>query len=124
MPTRKEPAATVTIGGREVPLLKAALIAQEADCLGVLPHQVGDVVIPQPAPAHVMIADLRLSIAAGAEIAAAADARGVHPVRVIQSIVRDYAKSLNKRIRKQETTRAPDATSAISGPPGGDDDDA
>ena len=53
---------TVTIGGREVSHLVAALIAQESDRLGILPGQVGDVVIPDPAPTHVMISGYSLSI--------------------------------------------------------------
>ena len=44
---------TVRIGGREVPIVVAALIAEEADRLGLLPSQVGDVVFPEPAPTQV-----------------------------------------------------------------------
>jgi hypothetical protein len=100
-----EPAPTVTIGGREVTQVVAALIAQEADRLGILPGQVGDVVLPTPEPTHVMISGLRLTIATSAAIAAFADANGLHPVRVIQDIVREHAEALDRKARTRETTR-------------------
>jgi hypothetical protein len=105
-----EPAPTVAIGGREVSIVMAALIAQEADRLGILPGLVGDVAIPDPAPTHVVLSGFRLSVATGAAIAAAADARGLHPVRVIQSIVQEQAEALARKARTRETTRPLEGT--------------
>ncbi len=101
---------TVWIGGREVPIVVAALIAEEADRLGLLPSQVGDVVIPVPAPSHVEISGLRLSIATAAALAEAADEKGVHPVRMVELVVREHAEDLNKRARTRETTRPLEGT--------------
>ena len=108
-----EPAPTVTIGGREVSHLVAALIAQEVDRLGILPREVGDVAIPSPEPTHVTISGLRLSIATGAAIAAVADQQGLHPVRVIQGIVREHAEALARKARTRETARPLEGTWAL-----------
>ncbi|HLL55335.1 MAG TPA: hypothetical protein VK447_17385 [Myxococcaceae bacterium] len=105
MEPSNEPASTVTIRGREVNPLVAALIAQEADRLCILPGLVGDVVLPAPAPTHVMISGFRLSIATSAAIAAFADANGLHPVRVIQDILREHTEALDRKARTRETTR-------------------
>jgi hypothetical protein len=109
----KEPVPTVTIGGREVSHLVAALIAQEADRLGILPGEVGDVVIPSPEPTHVMMSGLRLSIDTSAAIAAVADKQGLHPISVIQDIVREHAESLDRKARTRETTRPLEGTWAV-----------
>src|SRR5690242_5953189 len=103
MPTYKAPPATVRIGGREVSPLVAALIAQESDRLGILPGKVGDVVIPQPEPTHVMIAGFSLSIATSAFIAAMADAQGMHPKKLLEAIVTEHAQGLERRARARET---------------------
>ncbi len=96
-----EPAPTVTIGGREVGHLEGALIAQEADRLGVPPSAVGKVRIPRRAPRRVVLSGYRLTLATAATIAATADERGVPPVRVIESIAEEHVKALNrKRSRK------------------------
>lgn len=69
--------ATVVIGGREVPVLIAALIAQEASRLDIPPGQVGDVVIPEPTPDTVEIAGCcAVSIDVGAQLAARRMPRG------------------------------------------------
>ena len=96
-------AQTVPIGGHQVTVLVAALIAQEADRLGVLPNDVGDVAIPDPAPTHVTIAGYRLTIGTAAAIATAADEQGMHPKRVIESIVEERAEALDRRARTRET---------------------
>ncbi|HLL52016.1 MAG TPA: hypothetical protein VK447_00635 [Myxococcaceae bacterium] len=113
METPDEPAPTVTIGGREVSHLVAALIAQESDRLGILPGQVGDVMIPDPAPTHVMISGYSLSIETSAAIATFADANGLHPVRVIQDIVREHAEALDRKARTRETTCPLEGTWAV-----------
>ncbi|HLL52446.1 MAG TPA: hypothetical protein VK447_02810 [Myxococcaceae bacterium] len=101
MKTRDESAPTVTIGGREVDHLEAALIAQEADRLGVSPGAVGEVAIPRRAPRRVVLSGYRLTLATAAKIAAVAGAKGVPPVRVIEAIAEEYVESLNrKRTRK------------------------
>ncbi len=97
--------ATVTIGGREVPLLMAALMAQEADRLGVLPDQVRHVAVPDPVPTHVLISRLRQTIGPGAAIATASDAQAMLPVKVIESILRDYAEALGRKARARKTAR-------------------
>lgn len=71
----EEPLATVHIGGREVSLLVAALLAQQAEVIGILPAKVGDVVLPEPPPTHVVLAGLELSVLAAALIAVEADQR-------------------------------------------------
>jgi hypothetical protein len=105
--------ATVMIGGREVSLLMAALLAQEADRLGVLPGQVRQLAVPDPAPTHVLISGFRLSIGTGAAIAAASDAQAMLPVKVIESILREYAESLGRKARTRKTARALEGTWAV-----------
>ena len=95
---------TVQVGGRNVPILVAARIAEESDLRGILPSQVGDVVIPDPATTHVRLAGLQLRIETAAAIAAAAAKQGVHPIRVIASMVREQAESLERRARTRDTT--------------------
>lgn len=100
--------STVAIGGREVPLLTAALLAQEADRLGILSGNVGDVVVPVPEPTHVRIAGFRLTIATAAAIATVADAQGMHPKRLLESIVEEQTETLNRRARRRDTRRTLD----------------
>jgi hypothetical protein len=97
-------APTVTIGGREVGHLEAALIARKADRLGVRPSAVGKVRIPRRAPRDVVLSGYRLTLATAATIAATADARGVPPVRVIESIAEEHVRSL-KRKRSKKTPK-------------------
>jgi hypothetical protein len=92
---------TVTIGGREVTHLEAALIAQKADRLGVCPSAVGKVRFPRRTPKEVVLSGYRLTLATAATIAATADARGVPPVRVIESIAEEYAEQLNRKTPKR-----------------------
>jgi len=106
MEPSNEPAPTVTIAGRDVSHLEAALIAQEADRLGVRPSAVGKVRISRRAPKRVVLSGYRLTLATAATIAATADARGVPPVRVIESIAEEYVEELNrKRSRKSPKRR-------------------
>jgi hypothetical protein len=106
MKTPDEPVPTVTIGGREVSHLEAALIAQEADRLGVRPSAVGDVAIPRRAPRRVVLSGYRLTLATAATIAAVADAKGLPPVRLLEAIAEEYVRSLNrKRARKKPRGR-------------------
>ena len=91
---------TVTIGGREVSHLEAALIAQKADRLGVCPSAVGKVRFPRRTPKEVVLSGYRLTLATAATIAATADARGVPPVWVIESIAEEYVKALNRKRSK------------------------
>jgi len=93
---------SVRIGGREVPVLVAALIAQEADRLGILPGQVGDVALPDPPPTSVVIAGFRLSLVAGAHIAALADAEKLRPKKLLEKLVTEHAQALERRARRRE----------------------
>jgi hypothetical protein len=86
-------------------VLLAALIAQEADRLGVLPGQVGDVVVPEPEPSTVVIAGFRLSLEAGAQIAALADAEGLTPKKLIEKVVTEHAEALHRRARARPRGR-------------------
>jgi hypothetical protein len=72
-------------------------MAQEADRLGVLVGKVGRVAIPEPAPTSVVIAGCSVSIEAGARIAEAADARRLHPKRLIELIVGEYVEALARK---------------------------
>lgn len=83
--------------------LVAALIAQEADRLDLLPGQVRKVTVPKPAPTHVLISGFRLTLDAGAAIAAEADARGQRPKKLIETIVTEHASALTRRARTRET---------------------
>lgn len=85
----------------------AALMAQEADGLGVLLGEVGDVVVPEPAPTHVRISRYRLTIATAAGFAMVADARGMHPKRLLEFVLEEYADAFGRRARKQDTRRTP-----------------
>ncbi len=97
---------TVTIGGKQVPLLRAALIAQEADRRKVLPREVREVAIPSPAPSHVNVCRCHLSVGAAAALAAAADAQGLQIEKVIRVIVEDYAAPHEPmRARTRDTRR-------------------
>jgi hypothetical protein len=82
--------------------LVAALIAQESDRLGIPPSQVGEVTSPKPAPTHVEIAGYRLTIETGAQLGAQADALGVLPKRVIESIVTEHVEALERRARRRD----------------------
>jgi len=122
METPDTPTPTVTIGGREVSHLVAALIARESDRLGILPGEVGAVAIPAPSPSEVVIAGFRLSIEASAKIAAEADTLGVLPERVIATILRETTESLDRRARTRGTKRPLEGTWAVpsdSPSPGG-----
>jgi len=88
---------TITIGGREVSHLEAALIARKAERLGVCPSAAGKVRFPRRTPKEVVLSGYRLTLATAAKIAATADARGVPPVRVIESIAEEYAEQLNRK---------------------------
>ena len=118
-------AATITIGGRKVSPLVAALLAQESDRLGITPAQVGDVTIPEPAPTTVLIAGLTVSIETGAALAKKADKKGTHVDAQISAILEEAAKALERRARRREEKRplegawryGPDA------PSGGSDED-
>ncbi|HLL84269.1 MAG TPA: hypothetical protein VK420_16520 [Longimicrobium sp.] len=96
---------SVRLRGRQVSALKAALIAQEADRLGVLPRDVGDVVVPKPAPKTVLLAGFTVSIAAGAAIAEVSDAEGIHPKKLIERITHEYAEALDRRARSRANNR-------------------
>jgi len=102
MKSPDEPTPTVTIGGREVGHLEAALIAREADRLGVPPGAVGEVTIPRRAPRRVVISGFHLTLATAATIAAVADARGLPPVRVIESIAEEHVEALNRKSRPRK----------------------
>jgi hypothetical protein len=106
MPNPKKAAReTVPIGGREVPLLKAALIAQEADQRSILPGKVRVVVTPHPAPTHVEIAGYRLTVSTAAVIASVADAEGIKPRKVIESVLEEHTGASNRRARTRETRK-------------------
>ena len=96
----------VRLAGREVPVLVAALTAQEADRRGVLVRDVGDVTVPDPAPTTVAIAGIRISIATGAQIAIAADKRGLHPKKALEVIVQEEVEALKRRARRPDTKRS------------------
>jgi len=96
---------TVTLGGKKVSLLVAALTAREADRLGILLREVGDVAIPRRAPTRVVLAGYRLTIATAAAIAAAADAKGHPPARVIEAIVEEHVEALGRKARTRKTKR-------------------
>jgi hypothetical protein len=96
---------TVTLGGKKVPLMVAALLAWKADRLGILLSEVGDVAIPRRRPTHVVLAGYRLTIATAAEIAAAADAGGLPPVRVIEKIVEEHVEALDRKARARKRAR-------------------
>jgi hypothetical protein len=110
---RKKADSTVILGGREVTLLKAALIAQEADRLDLVPGQVRRVTVPRPAPTHVVITGYRLTIATGAAIAAEADARGVRPKKLIEAIVMEHANALTRRARRRGTKKVLQGTFSV-----------
>ncbi|HLL83006.1 MAG TPA: hypothetical protein VK420_10155 [Longimicrobium sp.] len=99
---------TVTLGGRKVSLLVAALLAQEADRLGTLLSEVGDVASPRRRPTHVVLAGYRLTIATAAEIAATADAAGLQPARVIETIVEEHVAALERKARTRTRKRPRD----------------
>jgi len=103
MSTHPTPPTTVRIGRRNVSLLIAALIAQESDRLGILPCKVGNVVLPQPEPTHVMIAGFRLSITTSAYIAEEADAQRMHPKKLLEAVLMDCTAALGRRARTRET---------------------
>lgn len=94
MDTHDEPLATVQIGGREVSLLVAALTAQEADRLGILPGKVGDVVLPVTEPTYVVVAGLHLTIDAAAMLAAEADERQLLMGDVVAVVLKEHAEHL------------------------------
>jgi len=122
MPKRTKPRTHVVLGGQKVSLLRAALIAQEADRRGVLPHKVRRVVEPKHDPTHVVIAHQRLSIEAAAVFAVVADTRGVLLETLITEILNEEAVRLDRRTRRPETQRPRDETSR-SAPDSHDDND-
>ena len=99
---------SVRIGGKKVSVLRAALMAQEADRLGVLVGKVEDLVLPRSAPATVRIAGITVSIAAGATLARVADEEALHPKKLIEQIVHEHAQALGRRARRRGTTRRPE----------------
>jgi hypothetical protein len=95
---------TVVIGGREVPILVAALIAQDAARLEIPPCQVGDVAMPEPAPATVELAGhCVVSIEVGAQLAAEADAKGLRIGELMSLIVNERLDALDRRARRRDT---------------------
>ena len=89
-----EPPATVRVGRRELPLLVAALLAQESDRLRILPSKVGDVVIPDPAPKTVRISEYDLPIDVAAQIAVEAEAKGQLPEDVMAGVIEEWVQAL------------------------------
>ncbi len=94
------------IGGKDVSRLVAALMAEVADRRGVLLSEVGDVAIPNPTPSTVRIAGFTVSLEAGAAIAAEADARGLHPKKLIEAIVVEHVEALGRRGRRRAPRRS------------------
>jgi len=123
MSKRTKPRARVTIAGRKVPVLRAALMAQEADRRGVLPRQVRRVGVPEPAPTHVFIASQRLSVEAAAVFAEVADARGILLEALLAQILNEQAVKIGQRARRRETRR-PLEGAWRHGPDSGREDDA
>jgi len=117
---------TLTIGGRDVSPLVAALLAQESDRLGVRPAEVGDVAIPDPAPSKVLIAGFTLSIETGAALAKMADEKGTHVDAQISAILEEAAAALEKRARRRDEKRPLEGTWRYGpdAPRGGDDGNA
>jgi len=122
--TNKAP-ATMTIGGRKVSPLVAALLAQESDRLGITPAQVGDVAIPEPAPTTVQIAGLTVSIETGAALAKQADEKGTHVDAQISAVLEETAAALARRARRREEKRSLEGTWRYGpdAPSGGRDED-
>jgi len=124
MTPRKKPRTHVMLAGRSVPLLEAALMAQEADRRGVLPRKVRRVALPQPAPTHVVISGQRLSLEAAAIFAREADARGVLLGALISDVLNKQAPRLERRAKQGKTrktvakTSKPRRDSAEDDPPG------
>ena len=71
--------------------MRAALIAVEADRRGVVPRKVRRVVVPDPAPTHVVLARHQVSVEAAAIFAREADARGVLIEELITQILNEEA---------------------------------
>jgi hypothetical protein len=95
----------VRIGGRDVSEVMAALMAQEADRLGVLPGELGELSLPDPVPATVRISGFEVSIGTGAAIAKAADELRLHPKRLIEKIVEEHAEARARRARRRSDSR-------------------
>jgi hypothetical protein len=57
--THEKPAGTGAPGAADMNDLVATLTAEEADRLGLSPSEMGDVELPEHAPAHVLIAGFR-----------------------------------------------------------------
>jgi len=106
MTKRTKQRTRVRIGGRRVPLLRAALIAVEADRLGVLPRKVGTLEVPDPAPTHVVIARQTVSVYAAAILGEQADAQGVTLEALVTRIVHEKAERIGQRARRPETRKA------------------
>jgi len=101
----------VEIGGKAVPVVRAAFLCLEADRLHVVPGKVARVRVPDPAPTYVEIAGVRVSLDAAAQIAAAADAAGVTPAQMVTTIVEEHGSNLSKpkRARQRGTRRTVNA---------------
>lgn len=97
MTIHEDPAATVPIGGKEVPVWLAALIAQEADRLGLLPSKVGDLVLPERVPTHVQIAGFTFTVEAAAQLAAEADAREMLLPEVMGALLDEHFARRKRR---------------------------
>jgi hypothetical protein len=95
----------VWLGGRRVPLVKAALMGQEADRRHLTPSRVVRVEVPDPAPTHVKIAGKRLTVRAAALIAAEADARGVEPAKVIAASLEEQVPQMEDAKSKEKGAR-------------------
>jgi len=97
---------TVTIGGRKVSPLVAALIAQESARLGILPAQVGPVDIPNPPPTQVVIVGFTLSIETGAALAERADEKGTEVDAQMSAILEAAADAFERRARRRAEKRS------------------
>lgn len=123
MTTHNKPSATVTIAGKTVPRLQAALMFQEAYRLGVQLGEVGAVELPESAPRSIEIGGKRISVAAGAALAVASDSQGVPPRKLLDSVVETYlkkmllqeeAKALQSAARAFDSAREAVAPAAIA----------
>jgi len=100
MTNRMKLRSRVTIGGRTVPVLKAALLAVEADRLRVLPREVRRVTVPECAPTHLVIARQTVSVQAAAILAEQADARGLLLETLVTQVVQERARRFGQRRRR------------------------
>jgi len=106
MTKRTKLRASIKRVGQTVPVLRAALIAVEADRLGVLPRKVRRVEIPDPAPTHVVIARQTVSVQAAAILAEEADARGLLLETLVTQIVHEAASGFDRRAKRRRTRKS------------------